>query len=145
VKSGESIGGVRDLVRGLLDFEFQTVVTTQLLPIVYRVVVTAIAIGVVWQVAEAFAVSWLRGVLWLTILGPAVFLGMVTAVRVFLEFVISIFRVAVHVEFVSRRMIDIADQTEEIAADLPRIQFWRWGRRREERAPEPDPNRPGPR
>ena len=139
MKTDESIGGVRDLVQGLLDFEFRTVVTTRLLPIVYRVAVTAIGIGVVWEIAQAFAISWIRGVLWLSILGPAVFLGLVTAVRVFLEFVISIFRVAVHVEYVSRRMVDIADQTEEIASDLPRIQFWRWGRRREERSEQPEP------
>ncbi len=141
VKNDEPAEGIADLVRGLLDFEFQTVVTTRLLPIVYRVAVGAIVIGVIWLVFEAFEVSRVRGFLWLLVLGPAVCLGLVTAVRVFLEFVISIFRVAVQVEYVSRRMVDIADQTEEINADLPRIQFWRrWARRRPEGGPDPGPS-----
>jgi hypothetical protein len=108
-------------------------VTTRLLPIVYRVAFSAIAVGVAWQVIRGFSSSWLHGLLWLFVLGPAIFLGAVTVLRVFLELVISIFRIAVHVEYVSRRLVDIADQTEEIATDLPRIQFWRRrGPRRDE-------------
>lgn len=131
--------GIRDLLVGLLDLEFRTVVTTRLLPIVYRVAVAAIVVGVGWQVVLGFSSSWLHGTLWLFVLGPAILVGCVTVVRVFLELVISIFRIAVHVEYVSRRLVDIADQTEEIATDLPRIQFWRRrGGRRD------DPSEAGP-
>jgi len=117
--------GLRALFAGLVDLEFHTIVTTSLLPLVYRVSLSAIAILVLGLVARGFNQSTRDGLLWLFVLGPAIFLGSVTVLRVFLEFVISIFRIAVHVEYVSRRLVDIADQTEEIAEDLPRIRFWR--------------------
>lgn len=78
-----------------------------------------------YSVAWGFRQSWWLGAVWLFVAGPALFLAVVTAVRVFLEFVMTVFRIAFFLESMGSQVDSLAGQTEEIAEDLPRIQFWR--------------------
>lgn len=125
-------GDLLDFLRGLFDFEFHTIVTTQLLPVVYAVVVSAIGIAVAVHALRAFGESAASGMLWLLVLGPTVFIVLITTVRVFLEFVISFFRLAMLVEQVAGR----TEVLEEITSVFPKIQFWRrWAKARPKAAP----------
>jgi hypothetical protein len=122
---------LRDLLRNLFDFEMREIVTTRMLPLIYRVAVVAMAALVVLGVVTAFIQSVWMGLTWL-LFGPIVFLILVVVVRVFLEFVMAVFRMLVYIEILERRTSTIEGHTEEVVQDLPRIQFWKFslGKRR---------------
>jgi hypothetical protein len=122
---------LRDLLRNLFDFEMREIVTTRMLPLIYRFAVMAMAALVVLGVVTAFIQSLWMGLTWL-LFGPIVFLILVVVVRVFLEFVMAVFRMLVYIEILDRRTSTIEGHTEEVVQDLPRIQFWKFslGKRR---------------
>ena len=124
---------LRDLLRNLFDFEMREIVTTRMLPLIYRFAVMAMAALVVLGVVTAFIQSVWMGLTWL-LFGPIVFLILVVVVRVFLEFVMAVFRMLVYIEILDRRTSTIEGHTEEVVQDLPRIQFWKFslGKRRTE-------------
>ncbi|MGQ0700004.1 MAG: DUF4282 domain-containing protein [Panacagrimonas sp.] len=117
---------LRDLLRNLFDFEMRQIITTRMLPLIYRVAVLAVGALVVLGVVTAFLQSFWLGVVW-TLFGPVVFLAVVVVVRVFLEFVMAVFRMLVYIEILDRRTSTIEGHTEEVVQDLPRIQFWKMG------------------
>lgn len=121
----DPVAQARRLLRGLADLQFREMVTPRMLPTIYGAGLVLAALLTLYLVAVAFRDSWGEGMAWLLLLGPAVFISLVGALRIGLEFLLAIFRLALHVE----RLDDIAHrihgQTEEIAEDLPRIQFWR--------------------
>lgn len=139
--SAEETGGdegareilLRDLLRNLFDFEMREIVTTRMLPLIYRFAVIAMGALVVLGVVTAFIQSFWMGLAWM-IFGPLVFLILVVVVRVFLEFVMAVFRMLVYIEILDRRTSAIEGHTEEVVQDLPRIQFWKFslGKRRVE-------------
>ena len=124
---------LRDLLRNLFDFEMREIVTTRMLPLIYRFAVMAMAALVVLGVVTAFIQSVWMGLTWM-LFGPVVFLILVIVVRVFLEFVMAVFRMLVYIEILDRRTSTIEGHTEEVVQDLPRIQFWKFslGKRRTE-------------
>lgn len=124
---------IRGLLRHLFDFEMREIVTTRMLPLIYRFAVMAMAALVVLGVVTAFIQSLWTGLVWL-VFGPIVFLILVVAVRVLLEFVMAVFRMLVYIEILDRRTQTIEGHTEEVVQDLPRIQFWKFslGKRRVE-------------
>lgn len=119
----------RDLLRSLFDFEMREIITTRMLPLIYRFAVLAMAAIVALGVVTAFVRSLWLGLAWL-VLGPVVFMILVVIVRVFLEFVMAVFRMLVYIEILDRRTSTIQGHTEEVVQDLPRIQFWKSFRRR---------------
>lgn len=126
-KPGEIALG--DLLRNLFDFEMREIVTTRMLPLIYRFAVISMGALVVLGVVTAFIQSVWMGLAW-AIFGPLVFLILVVVVRVFLEFVMAVFRMLVYIEILDRRTSTIEGHTEEVVQDLPRIQFWKSFRRR---------------
>lgn len=124
---------LRDLLRNLFDFDMREIITTRMLPLIYRVAVMAMAALVLLGIVTAFIQSLWTGVVWL-LFGPVVFLILVVVVRVFLEFVMAVFRMLVYIEILDRRTHTIEGYTEEVVQDLPRIQFWKFnlGKRRAE-------------
>lgn len=124
---------LRDLLRNLFDFEMREIITTRMLPLIYRFAVLSMAALVVLGVVTAFIQSVWMGLVWL-LFGPIVFLILVVVVRVFLEFVMAVFRMLVYIEILDRRTSKIEGHTEEVVQDLPRIQFWKFnlGKRRTE-------------
>ena len=115
----------RSLVSGLFDLEFKTIITTQMLPVIYGLSITLSGIATLYFIAWGFGQSWWLGLTWLLVAGPALFLALVTTVRVILEFVLTVFRIAFYVEAMAGQVEGIAGQTEGIAEDLPRIKFWK--------------------
>lgn len=130
VESGSEIA-LGDLLRNLFDFEMREIVTTRMLPLIYRFAVIAMGALVVLGVVTAFIQSIWMGLAW-AVFGPIVFLILVVVVRVFLEFVMAVFRMLVYIEILDRRTQTIEGHTEEVVQDLPRIQFWKFnlGKRR---------------
>lgn len=135
---GKRTGGggdivLRDLLRNLFDFEMREIITTRMLPLIYRFAVMAMAALVALGVVTAFIQSVWMGLVWM-LFGPIVFLILVVVVRVFLEFVMAVFRMLVYIEILDRRTSKIEGHTEEVVQDLPRIQFWKFnlGKRRTE-------------
>ncbi|MEQ1439387.1 DUF4282 domain-containing protein [Fontimonas sp. SYSU GA230001] len=118
-------GEIRRLVLGLADVQFSEMLTPRLLPTIYGLGIVFAALLTLYRIAMGFRESWGQGVAWLVIVGPATFLAVVGALRIGLEFMLAIFRVVVHVERLDEIAHRIHGQTEEIAEDLPRIQFWR--------------------
>ncbi len=117
------------LLRNLFDVQFTTVVTTRMVPAIYSMALILSALATLYGIVWAFDSSWLLGAVWLLLIGPAIFLGLITTVRVLLEFVLTVFRIAVALESVGGQVDSIAGQTEEIAEDLPRIRFWKTRRK----------------
>ncbi|MFA5938583.1 MAG: DUF4282 domain-containing protein [Sinimarinibacterium sp.] len=116
---------IRRLVIGLMDVQFSEMLTPKLLPTIYSLGIVFSALLTLYLVAMGFRESWGHGVAWLVLLGPASFIALVGALRMGLELMLAIFRLVVHVERLDEIAHRIHGQTEEIAEDLPRIQFWR--------------------
>lgn len=123
---------LRDLLRQLVDFEMSEIITTRMLPLIYRFAVLAMGALVLLGILTAFIQSPWMGLAWL-VFGPIVFLILVVIVRVLLEFVMAVFRLLVLVETLDERTSTIELHTDEVVRDLPRIRFWK---RRTSRRPE---------
>lgn len=124
--AGASLAGeAQRFVAGLFDFQFREMVTTRMLPTIYALGILLGLLLTLYLVVQAFQTSLLKGLVWVLLLGPAVFLALVAALRIGLEFLLAIFRLVLHVERLDEIAHRIQGQTEEIATDLPRIRFWR--------------------
>lgn len=115
----------REMVDGLCDFEFREMFTPRVVPSLYLLGIVLAALVTLYSVMHGFRESLALGLAWLFVFGPALFLALVVAVRIGLEFLVSIFHLALHVEQVTRAAERIEGQTGEIHSELPRIRFWR--------------------
>ena len=109
----------------LFDLQFTNLLTTRMMPGVYGLGIALAALFTAYLTYRGFRNSVWEGVAWLVLLGPATFIGLVTALRITLEFVLAVFRVAWHVEHV-------AGSTQELSHHMPKFGFWRtllWGAR----------------
>jgi hypothetical protein len=104
---------VREFFRELFDFQFTTFLTTRMLPGVYGFGIVLAALFTVYFVVLRFRDSTTEGLVWLAI-GPLMFFGLVTALRITLEFVLAVFRVAWYVE-------QVASHTEVVSKEIPRF------------------------
>ncbi|MDN5862554.1 MAG: DUF4282 domain-containing protein [Salinisphaera sp.] len=117
----------------LFDLQMRQIVTTRMLPFIYGSAIALAGLLSVYSIVWAFEHGFWEGIAWLLLVGPGLFLAVVITVRVLLEFVLIVFRIACYMEVMGGQIEGIADQTEDIAGDLPRIMFWRkWGRERRE-------------
>ena len=108
---------VREFLHDLFDLQFQTFIATRMLPGVYGFgIVLAFVFSLYWTIIQ-FRDSAAEGLLWV-VLGPVVFVGLVTALRITLEFVMAVFRVAWYVE-------QVATHTETVSQELPRFSVLR--------------------
>ena len=124
---------VREFFRELFDFQFTTFLTTRMLPGVYGFGIVLAALFTVYFVVLRFRDSTNEGLVWLAI-GPLMFFGLVTALRITLEFVLAVFRVAWYVE-------QVASHTETVSQELPRFSVLRsvlFGKKTSE-TPKPKP------
>ena len=113
------------LLSGLFDRQFTTVITTQMVPTIYTLGQLLSGLATVYVIFWAFQQSWVSGLVWLCLLGPAMFVALVVSIRVLLEFVLTVFRIAFFLEALGGQIESIAGQAEDIHQDLPRIRFWR--------------------
>lgn len=116
---------IRMLLSGLFDLQFKTIITTQMMPLIYCLSILLSALAALYGIVWAFGQSWWMGLIWLTVVGPALFIALITTVRVVLEFVLTVFRISCYVEAMGGQVEGIAGQTQEISGSLPRIRFWK--------------------
>lgn len=124
VPTGTREAGLSFLTQ-LFDLQMREIVTTRMLPIIYGLAIAGAALLSLYSILWGFSQSWVLGIGWLIVIGPALFLAVVTTVRVLLEFVMTVFRIACYMEVLGNQIEGISDQMEGIEEDLPRIQFWR--------------------
>jgi hypothetical protein len=105
----------REFLRELFDFQFSTFLTTRMLPGVYGFGIVLAALFTIYVVVLRWRESTVEGLAWLVI-GPLMFFGLVTALRITLEFVLAVFRVAWYVE-------QVASHTEVVSKEIPRFGF----------------------
>ena len=108
---------LREFLADLFDLRFGTFLTTRMLPGVYGLGIVLAALFTGYVVVQRFQESAMEGAAWL-LLGPLAFIGLVTALRIALEFVLAVFRVAWYVE-------QVATHTETVSQELPRFGFLR--------------------
>lgn len=114
----------------LFDLQMREIITTRMLPIIYGLAIAGAALVAVYSTVWGFTQSLWAGLGWLLVAGPALFLAIVISVRVLLEFVLTLFRIARYMDVLGSQIEGISDQMDSIDADLPRIQFWRtWTRK----------------
>ena len=127
-------------LRDLLDLQLTAQLATRMMPVVYALGIALAALFTGYLVYRGFRNSVWEGVAWLLLLGPAAFLGLVTALRIVLEFVLAVFRIAWHIEHV-------AGSTQELSHNMPRFGFWRtllYGEKSSSVPPVRDPVKPKP-
>lgn len=124
-ESDTLLANVRMLLAGLFDLQFKTIITTQMMPLIYSLSILLSALAALYGIIWAFGQSWWMGLIWLAVVGPALFVALITTVRVVLEFVLTVFRISCYVEAMGGQVEGIAGQTEEIFGSLPRIRFWK--------------------
>lgn len=105
-------------LRELFELQLTAQLATRMMPVVYALGIALSALFTCWLVYRGFRSSAWDGAAWLLLLGPATFLGLVTALRIVLEFVLAVFRIAWHIEHV-------AGSTQELSHNMPRFGFWR--------------------
>jgi len=104
---------VAEFFRELFDLRFTTFMATRMLPGVYGFGIVLALLFTSYVVYQRFQDSALEGAVWL-VLGPLMFFGLVTALRITLEFVLAVFRVAWYVE-------QVATHTEVVSKEIPRF------------------------
>jgi hypothetical protein len=108
---------VAEFFRELFDWRFTTFMATRMMPGVYGFGIVLALLFTSYVVYQRFQDSALEGAVWL-VLGPLMFFGLVTALRITLEFVLAVFRVAWYVE-------QVASHTETVSQELPRFSVLR--------------------
>ena len=129
----------RSFFRDLFDLRFHTIMAVRMLPVVYGVGIAVAATFTLYLVVRGFKESLGDGLTWLLLLGPVMFIGLVLALRITLEFVLAFFRMAFYIEHV-------ATHTAEMSKDMPKFGWWRNLLFGEGAAPEAPPSKkpPGP-
>ncbi|GAA5134330.1 DUF4282 domain-containing protein [Alloalcanivorax gelatiniphagus] len=117
--------------RELFNFRFDKYMIIQVIPGVYGVALTAMVLGLIYLCVEAFMASAWRGVFFLFVGGPLLFLFFATLLRALLEFYMVVFRISAHVDQLAGlrdtvdRLSGIGDSVDEMVAVTRRIPFWR--------------------
>ena len=120
-----------EALRAVFDPSFERYATTRVVPMLFVLGVGLAAVSALYATLSAFAEGPAMGLLWLLLLGPAQFVGLSLLVRILLELCLAIFRLAAAIEDIIAIANRIEGQAGDIAADLPRIQFWKPRRRPE--------------
>ena len=116
----------RELYRGLIDFQFTSIVTTRLMPLIYIAGIIFAGLAALYLVVSTWSEnSWPARLMWTGVFAPALFIGVVVAWRVVLELCFSLFQLLLHVQAMREELREVSGAADEIVADLPRIQFWR--------------------
>jgi uncharacterized membrane protein len=93
----------RGFFAALFDFSFTDLLTTKVIRFLYIVSIIAVAISAVVFIIGGFEVSSAMGLL-ILVLSTILFLLSVILVRVYLELIIVMFRIAEHVRDISNKL-----------------------------------------
>ena len=139
-------GPGRRLWAGLFRARFSGFVAADAAPVIYRFGVAAAGVATLAIIVWALRTSWLAGMAWGLILGPMLFVTLVVALRLVLEFMLAVFRMTHDLRALEARLGEVvrelreADQIlghvdynvesvdrriEAIQNEIPRLTFWR--------------------
>ncbi len=120
----------RAFIGTLFDLEFKHTLTTRMVPLIYAIGILSFAILALSISVLGFRISFWAGLFYLFVVAPAAFLALVLAMRVSLEFVLSVFKLLEVTEAMYKRTGEIEDNTarltnrvEEVSSVLPRWPF----------------------
>jgi hypothetical protein len=86
----------------LFDFTFTDFITSKMIRLLYILLIIAAGIGTIIIIVAAFAKSAAFGALTLLILGPIAFLVGVICIRVYMEIIIVLFRIAENTNIIAK-------------------------------------------
>lgn len=113
-------GRVR-LMRALFDTRFSGMLAAEMVPAIYRLGILVSALTAIACTLAAFRLSWLAGMAWALVLGPALFLAAVVTIRVLLEFVLAVFRMSSELRAVEHRLNEVVHELRRADATLHRV------------------------
>lgn len=139
--------------RELFNFRFDKYMIIQVIPGVYGLALTGLAVALIYLSVEAFLNSPWRGLFYFFFAAPLTFLLAASILRALLEFYIVIFRIAENVdELVGMRdtvdrLSGISSTVDELSNMTRKLPFWkamtsRKRTRRPRRSGEPDDSTP---
>ncbi|MFG1790924.1 DUF4282 domain-containing protein [Nocardia sp. NPDC049149] len=124
-----------EAARGLLDVQFHRPATRTLLPLAY---ILGLAFAVAAPIAltvSMWRISAVLGVL-AALIGVPLGLTIAAVVRLLLEFLVSVSRLATRVEHISeladdlfQALSDVAEPVNQLSEDVRAVQFWRFRKR----------------
>jgi len=121
-------GEARNIFEGLFDMQFRTIITTRMMPTIYALVMVLAVLICAFFTVDAFLVSWTRGVLWLFLVTPAIFLSIIVTTRIVLELILVIFTLLTYVDQTVDIVVKISGQTDEIVTTglphMPLVRGW---------------------
>lgn len=128
-----------EVLDALTDIQMRGIVTTRLAPTIYLICILGVAAINLYLAVLMFGHSVTVVLVWTLLIMPVLFVSGVVVVRVALEVILSIFRIVVYLESLMDHIVTLKGQTETIVGrteiiDLPRIQFWKPRRRRNDAA-----------
>jgi len=91
--STQTVPGDKGFFKSLFDFSFTSMVTPKFVKVLYGIAIFFISVGTIALVVSAFNDSTAVGVVAFFILGPLYFLVNLLVARVFMEFLIVVFRI----------------------------------------------------
>ncbi len=118
--------------KALFDFSFERYMIIQMLPILYGIMLFALAAGILYLVTEAFlsGSTW-RGFFYLFFAGPLAFVVIASVLRAALEFYMVVFRVAADVDQLAgvrdtvNKLSGLSETVDEVASLTRRLPFWK--------------------
>lgn len=93
-RPGEGPIQSRGFFTSLFDFSFRSFVTSRVIGILYVISIIVLVLDSIFWIALAFRLNTALGVLTLLIIAPLIFFLMLISVRVLLEIVVILFRIA---------------------------------------------------
>ncbi|MGH8529580.1 MAG: DUF4282 domain-containing protein [Nevskiales bacterium] len=118
----------------LFDLEFKHTLTTRMVPIIYTLGILSFAILALSIGVLGFRISFWAGLFYLLVVAPAAFLASVLAMRVALEFVLSVFKLLEVTDAMYKRTGEIEQNTarltarvEDVSSAIPRLPAWPFG------------------
>ena len=140
----------RTIIHGIFDMQFTALITTKMMPAVYALIMALAVLLCVFLTVDAFLTSWFKGMLWLILVDPTIFLALVIVTRIVLELILAIFALLAGMEQMTELLVRMTGTVEGVAADMPRVPFRRsWKLLRDslqesnDRSSEKAPKRPG--
>lgn len=114
-------------LRTLFDFSFSRFITIQMFPTIYGVILATTLFGISYLIVEAFLVSVPRGLFYLCIAGPIIFLGIATITRALMEFYLVVFKIAENIDEMSAVTENFSGLSETVGGVkdfTKRLPFW---------------------
>jgi hypothetical protein len=111
----------RSFFKTLFDFSFSEIITVQMLPLLYGLSIVASAVLNAYLVFEAWLLSPWRGLLFLFIICPVLFIFSIAVVRTCLEFFSAVFRLLSYMGHMSSSIDALGGRIEGLNQNITKV------------------------